>query len=70
MARRRTVLDELATRLVGLPKSFYFVSDRRGVVAVFISRQAAIDFGAPHDLYVEGPSGEEWPASWSSDNED
>lgn len=70
MARTRTgrtsILDQLARRFVGDGRTtLYFVSSRRGVVAVFTSEDAATTYARPRDLYVEGPQGEVLYASWS-----
>ena len=68
MKRRRfyALFQALATYFVGDSLTeLYFLSNRGGVVAIFSDRDDAIDHARFRDLYVEGPSGEEWHASWA-----
>lgn len=68
MKRRRLygLFQALATYFVGDEKTeLYFLSNRGGIFAIFWDREEAIDRARYRDLYVEGPGGEEWHASWA-----
>ena len=59
------LFQALATRFVGTATELYFVSNRSGVFAIYRYRDEAIDLARYRNLYVEGPSGEEWHATWA-----
>ena len=60
------LFQALATYFVGDGKTeLYFISNRVGVFAIMWDREEAIDQARYRDLYVEGPGGEEWHASWA-----
>ncbi len=59
-------LEELARDCVGSGEQLYFCSNKRGIVAVFVSRKDALDWAGPRNMYVEGPNGCEQESSWSS----
>ena len=67
-AKRRfgPLIDALASYFVGDGRTeLYFVSDRRGIFEIYSDREEAVDRARYRDFYVEGPSGEEWHASWA-----
>ena len=60
------LFQALATYFVGDGKTeLYFISNRGGVFGVIWDREEAIDQARNRNLYVEGPGGEEWYASWA-----
>ena len=67
-AKRRfgPLIDALASYFVGDGRTeLYFISTRRGIFEIHTDREEAIDRARYRDFYVEGPSGEEWHASWA-----
>ena len=60
------LFQALAVYFVGDGKTeLYFLSNRGGIFAILWDREEAIDRARYRDLYVEGPNGEEWHASWA-----